>query len=87
MKSLRFATALVLFTSPVLAQVVDPTHAAGPAPRAWLAAPAGSYSATFNDDFNRPDAATLGASWNVMAGAYSILANRAYWTVTTETIV
>jgi hypothetical protein len=37
----------------------------------------GSYSAQWSDDFNRPDAGTLGADWTVPLGAYSIITNRA----------
>ncbi len=42
-----------------------------------IAPSSGSYLSQFSDDFNRPDAPTLGANWNVQAGAYSIITNRA----------
>lgn len=59
--------------------VVDATkirrHGASQFP--WTPAPAGPDNSNFTDDFNRPDAPTLGANWVLQAGAYSIVTNRA----------
>jgi hypothetical protein len=64
--------------------VVDMTMVGGPPsfPRTVAQSPTGSYLAQWADNFDRPDAATLGPDWNVMAGAYSIVTNRAVSTLT-----
>jgi hypothetical protein len=45
-------------------------------------APQGSYLAQFSDDFNRPDATTLGPNWTLQSGSFSIVSNRGQSTST-----
>jgi hypothetical protein len=48
----------------------------------WTPAPAGSDFSQFSDNFDRPDATTLGSDWIVQGGAYSIVTQRAVSTAT-----
>ena len=80
MSLVRSAFVLLALSSVLSAQsVIDATLPNGPPQvgAATLAPSNGSYLAQFSDDFNRPDAPTLGANWNVQVGSYSIITNRA----------
>ncbi|HTF87137.1 MAG TPA: hypothetical protein VK843_01925 [Planctomycetota bacterium] len=74
----RIFVAAILLAPIGFAQIpVDATKSAQARVAPWASGSQGSYLAQFSDDFNRPDAPTLGPNWTVMSGSYSIINNRA----------